>query len=80
MRIIGMPDLTNMSPEGLKETQFVFEYLVGKYKKVQGFDEYGHVELVFQVLNWENRYHTVWIEPFLLKIKQDRKSKSSYGR
>jgi hypothetical protein len=75
VRIVGMPNLSNMDPEALKETQPVFEYLVGKYKKVQGFDEYGHIELEFQVLKWKDGIHTVWIEPFLLKVKQVKKRK-----
>jgi hypothetical protein len=72
VRIIGVPDLSDMSPEPLKETQPVFEHLVGKYKKVHGFDEYGHVELVFQVLKWNDGIHTLWIEPFLLKVKKTK--------
>lgn len=75
VRIIDVPDLSDMAPEPLKETQLAFEYLVGKYKKVSGFDEYGHVELVFKVLKWNDGIHTVWIEPFLLKVKQIKKSK-----
>ncbi len=75
VRIIGVPDLSDMSPEPLKETQPAFEYLVGKYKKVYGFDEYGHVELVFRVLKWDDGIHTVWIEPSLLKVKNIRKDK-----
>ena len=74
MRIIGVPDLSGMAPKPLKEVQPVFEYLVGKYKKVQGFDEYGNVELVFKVLKWNDGIHTVWIEPFLLKVKKRAKS------
>ena len=70
VRIIGAPDLSDMALEDRKETQPVFDYLVGKYKKVHGFDEYGHVELAFQVLKWKDGIHTVWIEPFLLKVKK----------
>ena len=73
MRIIGVPDLSGIDPESLKEVQPAFEYLVGKYKKVYGFDEYGHVEFVFKVLKWNDGIHTVWIEPYLLKIKRSNK-------
>ena len=73
VQIIGVPDLSGMNPEPLKECKPAFEHLVGKYKKVYGFDEYGHVELVFKVLKWNDGIHTVWIEPFLLKIKRSTK-------
>lgn len=47
VRIIGVPDISGMSPDGLAEALPAFEYLVGKYKRVQAFDENGHAEIGF---------------------------------
>jgi len=73
VRIIGMPDLSAMPEETRMETGFVFGYLKGKYKKIRGFDEYGHAEIEFRIPA-EGRIssHTVWIEPYLLKKKNHR--------
>ena len=41
---------------------------VGKVMSVQGFDEYGHVELEFKL--GEEMIHFIWVKPlFLRKIK-----------
>ncbi len=74
VRVLGVPqDICWVSKEGQKESLPVFEYLVGKYKKVQGFDEYGLAELVFEIRKGRHKgLHIVSIEPFLLKVRQQR--------
>jgi hypothetical protein len=42
-------------------------------KKVLGFDEYGFAELVFRIRKGRLKgLHIISIEPFLLKIRQQR--------
>ena len=73
VRIIGVPDLSGMSPGNIKETKPVFEYLVGKYKKVQRFDDFGCAMLQFSIEKGKNRgWHGVAIEPYLLRVKRQR--------
>lgn len=74
VRIVGVPDLSGMSPEGIAESLPAFEYLVGKYKRVRRFDEYGCAEFSFVMRqrSGERARHTVGIEPFLLHVPQSR--------
>ena len=74
VRIVGVPDLSGMSKDCLAESLPVFQYLVGKYKRVMGFDEYGCAEFSFIMYHRdaERGWHTVWVEPFLLHIPQSR--------
>lgn len=74
VRVSGVPqDICWMSKEGQKESLPVFKYLVGKYKKTLGFDEYGFAELVFRIRKGQLKgLHIISIEPFLLKIRQQR--------
>ena len=67
MRIIGVPDLSGMHPEFQADSLPVFQYLVGKYKRIDGFDKIGCAELNFKMhAKNEITRHRVWIEPFLL--------------
>ena len=73
VRVIGVPDLSGMSPDNIKETKPVFEYLVGKYKKVRHIDDFGCVMLQFSIEKGKNRgWHGVAIEPNLLRVKRQR--------
>jgi hypothetical protein len=74
VRIVGVPNLSGMSPEGVAECLPAFEHLVGKYKRVAAFDEYGCAEFSFHMRhpNGERSGHFVWIEPFLLHVPQPR--------
>lgn len=79
VRIIGVPDLSGMSPDGLAEALPAFRYLVGKYKRVRRFDEHGCAEFSFVMrrADGERGWHTVWIEPFLLHIPRRRSEAAS---
>jgi hypothetical protein len=69
VRIVGVPDLSAMAPAARLESLPVFQYLVGKYKRVEEFDEYGFVWLTFKIRKGPNAgYHSVGIEPYLLKV------------
>ena len=74
VRIVGVPDLTGMSQENLKETRPVFEYLVGKYKRVREFDDQGCIWIYFRIMKGPHGgMHGVGIEPFLLRVRRARK-------
>ena len=73
VRVIGVPDLDGMSRPGLRETLPILRFLVGRYKRVVGFDERGLAELAFRIATGRNRgLHTVWIEPHLLRVRRPR--------
>lgn len=74
VRIVGVPDLSGMSQDGKAESLPAFQYLVGKYKRVLGFDEYGCAEFSFVMhhANGKRGWHSAWVEPFLLHIPQRR--------
>jgi hypothetical protein len=73
VRIIGLPDLSGMSKEGRAESMPVFEYLVGKYKRVEQFDEWGMAWLRFRIRRGISAgYHMVGIEPYLLRVRRSK--------
>lgn len=74
VRVVGVPDLSGLAPESRAESTPVFERLIGTYRRIAGFDRYGHAEirLVFRG-GAEAGHHTVWIEPFLLRRKAGRR-------
>ena len=66
--ILGVPDLSGMADECRAESQPVFDYLKGKKKRIQNFDEHGQAEIELRFPEDATRAdHTVWIEPHLLK-------------
>jgi hypothetical protein len=76
VRVIGVPDLSGMDPICEKETRLVFEHLIGKYKRIQDFDESGCAHLSFRILKGQSKgRHSLWVEPFLLKVKQSAEGK-----
>jgi hypothetical protein len=71
VRVVGVPNLSGMSNQGMAESLPVFQYLVGKYKRISAFGKYGHVELNFFIPNGTLRgRHVVEIEPHLLHLPQ----------
>src|SRR5918998_45202 len=71
VRIVGVPDLTGMSPECLAESLPVFRHLVGKYKRVREFDEHGLAWLGFRIRAGPHAgLHSVAIEPWLLRRRR----------
>lgn len=74
VRIVGVPDLSGMSPGPHSESLPVFEHLVGRYKRVTEFDEYGCAWFFFRIRSDpEGQYHSVAIEPHLLRVKRSRR-------
>ena len=73
VRIIGVPDLSRMSNACREESTPVFEHLVGKYKRVEEFDEWGMAWLRFKIRKGSSAgYHMVGIEPFLLRVRRSK--------
>lgn len=71
VRVIGVPDLSGMSPECRAESLPVFEHLLGKYKRVEEFDECGQAWLRFKIRKGSHAgYHSVGIEPYLLRLRR----------
>ena len=74
VRIIGVPDLSSMALEQRNESLPVFEYLVGKYKKVREFNQFGLAELQFVIPKGVRRgWHSVAIEPNLLRVRRSKR-------
>jgi hypothetical protein len=74
VRVIGVPDLSGMSADCQADSLPVFQHLVGTYRRVEEFDEYGHAWLAFKIRNGPHSgYHSVAIEPYLLRIRIARK-------
>ena len=75
VRIVGVPDLANMNPTSRRQSRPVFSYLVGKYKRVVGFDDLGNAEISFHIEKGRHRgLHTVWLEPCHLRVRRSRRS------
>lgn len=73
VRVVGVPDLGSMGEKQRSESRPVFEYLLGKYKPVKGFNQFGLVELVFQIpAGHMSGWHSVAIEPNLLQVRRAR--------
>jgi len=69
LRIVGVPDLAWMAPKYRAESLPVFQYLVGKYKRVEEFDQFGFAWLRFKIRKGPHvGYHSVAMEPYLLKV------------
>jgi hypothetical protein len=67
VRVVGVPDLRRMHPDARTEIEGVFRHLVGKYKRIDGF-EWGEARLDFRIRSeGPGHSHTVWIETHLLK-------------
>jgi hypothetical protein len=70
VQIVGYPDLSGMSPRARRESEPVFRYLRGKYKKVLSFSPNGLAEIEFRIRKEKlSGLHTVWLEPYLLRQK-----------
>ena len=77
VRIVGIPDLSRMSASGIRASRPVFAHLLGCYKRIAAFDEYGRAELSFRIRAGRHRgVHWVWIEPSLLSKRQQQTTPS----
>jgi len=68
VRIVGLPDLSSMPAITLRESEPVFRYLKGKYKKILSFSQNGLAEIEVRIRKGKlSGLHTVWLEPYLLR-------------
>ena len=75
VRVIGVPDLVGMSAECRAESLPVFEYLLGKYKRVENFDKFGFAWFTFKIRKGPHAgFHSVGIEPHLLRVRRTNDS------
>jgi hypothetical protein len=71
VKVIGMPKISiSQELEDELGTEKLFKRMVGKVYTVQGFDEYGHVEL------HPKRLNHVWIEPEFLKLRKRKPTRA----
>jgi len=78
VRIIGVPDLSGMSPACRAESLPVFKHLVGSYKRVYEFDESGCAWVCFKIQKGASGgLHTVGIEPYLLRVRRKARSREA---
>src|SRR5882724_2646891 len=69
VRIVGVPDLRGLAESERPNTAAVFEHICGTYKRVSGFDTFGHIEIFFTIRRGRQRgMHSVVIEPYLLLL------------
>ena len=69
VRILGLPPDSAEWPQDVKEFSLtVFEHLVGKYKRIEGFGPLGHAEITFRIAKGPKKgSHSIQIEPYLLR-------------
>jgi hypothetical protein len=81
VRIVGVPDLSTMAPEVRTESLPVFTFLVGKYKRISEFDEYGHVGIWFLIRKGRHKgRHWVALEPYLVRLRKSRRKVSGANK
>jgi len=74
VRVCGLPDLSEMPPHTRRESDRVFQYLVGRRKRIMRIDEVGNAEFMLRLKEkGKTTIHLVRIEPHLLKKPQRRK-------
>lgn len=83
VRVVGVPDLSGLTRTGRAEVLAVFRYLLGRYRKVVDFDDRG-IGLVWLDCRIRNGpyagLHTVWIEPWLLRVRRRAATKGTMRR
>lgn len=71
VRIVGIPDFSNMHPGRRAESERVFLHIRGTCKRVDGFNRYGFVEIFFKIRRGPlSGWHNVAIEPNLLLVQR----------
>ena len=71
VRIVGIPNLSEMSSDSRAESEAVFSYLVGKYKTIREFDHLGLAWLEFTIKSGPHAgWHSVGIEPALVRRRR----------
>ncbi|MDF9826946.1 hypothetical protein M2447_001031 [Ereboglobus sp. PH5-10] len=79
VRIIGVPDLSGLGDDERKVSAPVFEYLVGKKKRIMAVRDHPiDAEFEFTIRKGKCKgSHTVWIEPEFLEEMPKRKKRTN---
>ncbi len=65
-----LPKLSAKKGDEFEVVRVAFNHILDTSNEVLGFDEFGHVELSFEISKGKfPGQHTVWIEPFFLQVK-----------
>jgi hypothetical protein len=76
VRIVGVPDLSQIADDDELHTREVFKHLRGTVKYIRGFDNCGNAEIFFKIRNGPlGGWHGVCIEPWLL-LRQEHGHKA----
>jgi hypothetical protein len=71
VKVIGIPTLSiSRELEDELGTKELFKNMLGRVYTVQGFDQYGHIEL------HPKRMSHVWIEPEFLKLRKRKPTRA----
>jgi hypothetical protein len=52
VRVIGAPELKGMSAAGVRASGPIFKHVVGTYRRIRGFDQYGFAENIPPDSKW----------------------------
>jgi hypothetical protein len=66
VKLTGIPPRVDQDQQRFPETLDIFQRAVGRTLRVQGFDEYGRVELWLRDDGSEDERgvsHSIWVEP-----------------
>jgi len=64
-----LPKLSAKKGDEFEVVRVAFNHILDTSNEVLGFDEFGHVELSFEISKGKfPGQHTVWIEPFFLQV------------
>jgi hypothetical protein len=73
VRVVGVPDLSGMAPASKAESLPVFQHIIGRYYRIDSFDELGFAWLHFRIRSGPSKgTHGVAIEPFLVRKRRPR--------
>ena len=74
VRVVGLSDVSGISEPYRAESLRVFQHLVGEYKRIRNFDEWGLAWLSFTIRKGPSAgSHSVGIEPYLLRLRRPNK-------
>ncbi|HEY2987610.1 MAG TPA: hypothetical protein VGL11_07780 [Candidatus Binatia bacterium] len=72
VRIVGVPDLSNMSEANQAECEPIFRHIHGTCRRVEKFDRYGLAVIFFKIRTGRLAgWHSVNIEPYLLLVQRE---------
>jgi hypothetical protein len=75
VRVVGLSEVEGLAPDCVDESLPVFEHIIGRYYRIESFDEYGFAWLRFRIRGGPHAgMHGVAIEPYLLRKRRARRT------